>query len=1140
MIIEYVMRSLTLSVRLVFLFLLLGAGSIMAQEPVQKDTTQFNGLDYMLQKPAKNETYVQKRVGDHLFVSGETGLVMDRSAGSLFVTPGLGLRVGATVGDWFTPVHGMRVGLNAGLHNGLGGVNPYFAGVSADYLMNITALLRKDNPARMFELIGVAGGEYQLLYRRGDWTHAGGFRLGMQTRFNFSPLTFFYLEPRVGIYTDGIDGIKTWMRYDWEASLMAGLGYRLLSAPVRRHEPFWGAGQGLFLSAAGGAAATLTSASNFLLDPGATAMVSIGEQFTPVSALRLSGLLRYLKTGKMYDKESFGLQLDYLFNMHALFGGYDPARVFELSGLVGAGYHSVAVDDKLNTRWSVGAGLHGEFRLSGHWGVFVEPRVDVFSNGSWGDELSAVDPLPSVLAGFTYRPVSPAVNRAAIEDEPFEFPRPVGNLYLTAGGGFAGVMKSSLSNPLPNKGYRVFGGLGTWWNRVSGARLLLNYSSLDAPSSSYRTLAVGSQLDYLLNFSNLFYGYDPNRLFGLSGVAGLNYDYVSAEGRFQHALGVGVGLQGAFRLNDMFGLFIEPRMNVSQNNRWEQGLFSTIDVVPTLTAGVIYHLYGYGMKHGTMDKTEEFRNESSVDHMFYGAGVGAAGILHRELFSQPMGRIGPMASLYWGKWFTASSGIRLTAGGGVYGDSEPGNRKFALVQLDYLWNINSTLYGYNPSRIFEANLGVGAVLSYATSYHTDYYPGMGLSLQGLWNVGPGVGVFVEPQLRAFGKQYSRESYAGLPVDVLTSVNVGLQYRLDRYDYAANHAAYDSSDKYFLSVAYTGRWLRQSGAFADGYGAAISFGKWYTPLSGWRLGADYGYYDMKQQYMALSFSADYLFNLSAFTAGYNSNRIFDLIVSGGVYGGAGNYRKKNEFVYGGKVGMQGRFNVSSDIDLFVEPQLVASHTAHSYDLFDPEARVLVGLNYKLGGGAAAGSRRLPDKRNYFSVSVGPSMFSETIMMDQYRKVSVGADLSMGRWFTASSGIEVGLEYDFIAPHSSKTLNLGTVHADYLLNLTSLLEPDPDRRFHLIGSVGTGFGWSNYNSEGGVGWMAEAGLQLRWNVSRSFDFFVEPSMTLWDDKLYDGVLNTHHFVGVGRVSLGTAYRFLYKAMKLQLRLVSSIQG
>lgn len=132
----------------------------------------------------------------------------------------------------------MRVGLNAGLHNGLAGVNPYFVGLSADYLMNITSLLHKDNPVRMFELIGVAGGEYQLLYRTGNWSHAGGFRLGMQTRFNFSPLTFFYLEPRIGIYSDGIDRIKTWMRYDWEASLMAGLGYRLLSDPVRRKAPF--------------------------------------------------------------------------------------------------------------------------------------------------------------------------------------------------------------------------------------------------------------------------------------------------------------------------------------------------------------------------------------------------------------------------------------------------------------------------------------------------------------------------------------------------------------------------------------------------------------------------------------------------------------------------------------------------------------------------------------------------------------------------------------------------------------------------------------------------------------------------------------------------------------------------------------
>ena len=157
---------------------------------------------------------------------------------------------------------------------------------------------------------------------------------------------------------------------------------------------------------------------------------------------------------------------------------------------------------------------------------------------------------------------------------------------------------------------------------------MLNYSSLDAEFSPYRTLAVGGQLDYLLNFSTLFYGYDSNRFFNLNGVAGFNYDYVSSEGYFQHGFGAGIGLQGTFRLNDMFDLFVEPRLNVSQNNRWERNLFSSVDVVPTVTAGLSYNLYAYGMKHGSFEKTVEFRNENFVDHMFYGLNIGAAGILH--------------------------------------------------------------------------------------------------------------------------------------------------------------------------------------------------------------------------------------------------------------------------------------------------------------------------------------------------------------------------------------------------------------------------------------------------------------------------------------------------------------------------------
>ncbi len=183
------MRGFTSVVRLPLFLIVVFTISAAAQE--QPENNQFNGLDYTLQKPAKNERYAKKKFGDHLFYF-RGGRPDSRSFGRFFVRYsrfGASCRIDGR--RLVSPVHGMRVGLNAGLHNGLAGVNPYFVGLSADYLMNITSLLHKDNPVRMFELIGVAGGEYQLLYRTGNWSHAGGFRLGMQTRFNFSPLTFF-------------------------------------------------------------------------------------------------------------------------------------------------------------------------------------------------------------------------------------------------------------------------------------------------------------------------------------------------------------------------------------------------------------------------------------------------------------------------------------------------------------------------------------------------------------------------------------------------------------------------------------------------------------------------------------------------------------------------------------------------------------------------------------------------------------------------------------------------------------------------------------------------------------------------------------------------------------------------------------
>ena len=130
----------------------------------------FNALDHTLQKLLKIEKFEEKKFGDHLFVIPEVGITLMQKPNSMLSPAGVGARGGLLIGDWITPVHGVRIGLNGGQHNGVS-INTNFVGLSADYLMNMSALLRGDNPNRLFEVLGIAGLEYQLIYNTGTVSH---------------------------------------------------------------------------------------------------------------------------------------------------------------------------------------------------------------------------------------------------------------------------------------------------------------------------------------------------------------------------------------------------------------------------------------------------------------------------------------------------------------------------------------------------------------------------------------------------------------------------------------------------------------------------------------------------------------------------------------------------------------------------------------------------------------------------------------------------------------------------------------------------------------------------------------------------------------------------------------------------------
>ena len=145
--------------------------------------------------------------------------------------------------------------------------------------------------------------------------------------------------------------------------------------------PFW---SNWFFSIGGGAEATFgdnDSAGSFGKRISPTLNISVGKWFTPGLGLRLqySGLQArgftydkgadYVKGAELKDgyyKQRFdymNLHGDVMFNLNALFGGYNQHRVYEIIPYVGAGFtHNYSKPHR--EALSVNAGIINKFRIS--------------------------------------------------------------------------------------------------------------------------------------------------------------------------------------------------------------------------------------------------------------------------------------------------------------------------------------------------------------------------------------------------------------------------------------------------------------------------------------------------------------------------------------------------------------------------------------------------------------------------------------------------------------------------------------------------------------------------------------------------------------------------------------------------------
>lgn len=673
-------------------------------------------------------------------------------------------------------------------------------------------------------------------------------------------------------------------------------------------------------------------------------------------------------------------------------------------------------------------------------------------------------------------------------------------------------------------GLRLGGQIGGWITPVHGVRVSGDLGVLSVHNDVSRVWFGAVRADYLLNFTSLLRGYDPSRRFEMVGAVGLEYQRLrQRHGLWGNDVGIGAALQMRFNVAPSLFLFVEPRLAMMTGRRYD-GVhdWRRMKADMSLNIGL-----GYRVLRGRARAAGSTRFvQSKDDNLFFGVEAGLWDMMRPNFPRHMFEERSWFGAAFAGKMFSSTSGLQGVLNFGEFTSTGGKFSRFSIGSLDYVLNVGNAFGGYRPRQVFQLlfNVGVsGAMVNNSSGTHL--YPGVDAGLTGLFRVSPNWGVFLHPQMHLFGRDFARRiNSLHAP---LASLAVGVRYTIGDYTrtFTDDYATYAPDKHYFLNFA-GGVTHRLRAGYGQGMDFNIGFGKRFTPVSSWRVSLDGNADPQSPHYVALALQADYLASITTSMYGYNPNRVFDLQLVVGLFGGAANYDRDIRATYGIKGGFQAGFRLNSALDLVIEPQFLAMSApdVRSSRKWIPELRGLVGLRYKLGtpegGRGRIADAPYGDARTFLSIAGGPSMFSGTATRKN-PKVTGTFDVSLGRWFSLVSGFRLTYGSDWVE-RSGATRYVGSAHLDYLLNFTSLFDRSAERRFHVIGAVGGGLAFC-HDSKSAFGAMTYGGVQFRYNLPHNIDIHIEPGAEFWGNRVLPDPVGSHRFVMNGRVTAGLSFRF-----------------
>lgn len=1117
----------------------------------QRDTLSAGGNDWFLQ------------------MAGGIGLPMEE------LGENTGPRLNLGVGKWLNRTSGIRFAANAAAYKN--GNKPRMAtiGVGLDYMWNVSRAFdrhptynrREEGPFNVNYLLGVSYNFSDVLE---DGRHGSlGVGTGLQFNWHFRPMTDFYFEPRVDVYQK--DYLTNFPednpdKLDAVISLLAGFSFhqdmhtawlRSSRNPDFYHKKWY---DHFFFEVAGGAQVPCEQRSLradgelHLITP--RAFVGLGEWFKPTHGLRIYAeggpLKQTLDTEKTYYG---GVGVEYLWNITNALAGYREHRPFEFVAGVGVvnGFISHK-SKKFNPGFSFG--LQAHYYILPQFSLFVEPQLRLYGKDfmQWtGTNLDALTALSvgAQLRAFGYD--------YGVYREDFEKSR---HSFIS----LAGAYTHSLN--MGREGYAGRFSVGRWYTPVSGLRgnLTLTGFHKDPIRGTRRMLKTTLGADYLMDFTNLAFGY-KDRVFHLRPLAGVKLGvgaYSGTGAEFESEMHV--GMQGAFSLSKRDELYVEPQaaylfkkdehprrklVNPALYVGWNHNLGSLGGDMENLTGEMSSRwqnmINNVRERRQHNEETTPWTDDGKAFNKWFFELAAGPQILWSEKARHNMKDFqGYGAYFAFGRWFNAVNGVRFDLNAARLFSPDETNPNYHRETMgfgaEYAVSLSNAIWKYNPDRRFDFNAYVGPHLQW---YHHIWKPrfAVDVALQPTLNFNHNYSLFIQPEMKIYPKGSVYPSSMGK--NIQTGIMVGLQVHPDNFDYTTSKRIFDESDKRCFISGSVGVDipLRNFYNLTDEWGGVgrVSFGKWFHPISAWRVNIEgrayrHGNITHTRNTQALV-GADYIHDITSMCYGYSDTRLFSLRALAGFNVGAQymeRYDTKLHFLADIHTGAQFAFRVSPSVELFAEPVVRWNWQGQRKGsrLSDVFPQLMAGINYRLG---SHGERELTDeekayvKNSFITLGLGTGCNTYTLLhVGKKAKLTVDAGITYGHWLNRLSGFRVGFSnsnFDLFNKDKKRELrqNNVTLQADYIMNLLSLFTQDETRqlRGELMGFLGVNYnlGFAPHKDlKHGIG--VEAGIQLGYKLNKSIAIFAEPAVSVHPTKLYDSPQGVD---GMGRVLLGVKYAF-----------------